>query len=478
LIATSPPLAPGIDVSEAQTASWAISRVDLILARGLLLLALVLVGVYGSDVARHVPVYGPLDEIYHTGYVQKVADTGRPPVVGRDRIVLGLGQKKPAPADVVIRGLDHPYDAKAGRHVTPVFPDGTVFQQNEAIQPPLYYVLMAPVAVVVPWSHRVLVMRLLGTAFVLLAVVLLYAAVREVSPHRPLAAGLAAAILGSMAGITGMLSQVQNDALLLPLCVATFWLLARELRRRRSGLALPLVAGASVITQLIAAPAALVVVLAAMRGDARLVDGGWRSREGRRLIAARLGALALPVLPWVAFNLREYHWLWPVARDAGSGGGPAVAHSWRLVELLPLAGVDVFSGLWLQLWPLHDGGTPADSRPSVVIAIATAVALILALRSGVLLRERLRLGYWVAVMLVSFASVYLVLSANAASVGGTPDFIARYFVAFGAAYAAFAGTAVTLVGAGRPWVTRGCACGLALLLAWQMLDLAYPWLVG
>jgi hypothetical protein len=219
-------------------------------------------------------------------------------------------------------------------------------------------------------------------------------------------------------------------------------------------------------------------VLAARRGDARLVDGGWRSREGRRLIAARLGALALPVLPWVAFNLREYHWLWPVARDAGSGGGPAVAHSWRLVELLPLAGVDVFSGLWLQLWPLHDGGTPADSRPSVVIAIAIAVALILALRSGVLLRERLRLGYWVAVMLVSFASVYLVLSANAASVGGTPDFIARYFVAFGAAYAAFAGTAVTLVGAGRPWVTRGCACGLALLLAWQMLDLAYPWLVG
>ncbi len=90
-----------------------------------------------------------------------------------------------------------------------------------------------------------LVMRLLGTAFVMLAVVLLYAAVREVSPHRPLAAGLAAAILGSMAGVTGMLSQVQNDALLLPLCVATFWLLARDLRRRRSGLLLPLVAGAS-----------------------------------------------------------------------------------------------------------------------------------------------------------------------------------------------------------------------------------------
>ena len=125
-----------------------------------------------------------------------------------------------------------------------------------------------------------------------------------------------------------------------------------------------------------------------------------------------------------------------------------------------------------------DGGTPADLRPSAVLALATAVALIVALRSGELLRERLRLGYWGAVMLVSFASVYLVLSANAASVGGAPDFVARYFVAFAAAYAAFAGTAVTSVATGRPWLARGCACGLALLLSWQMLDLAYPWLVG
>ena len=59
---------------------------------------------------------------------------------------------------------------------------------------------MAPVALVVPWSQRVLVMRLLGTLFVMLAVILLYAAVREVSPHRPLAAGLAAAILGTHGG--------------------------------------------------------------------------------------------------------------------------------------------------------------------------------------------------------------------------------------------------------------------------------------
>jgi hypothetical protein len=477
LIATRNPSAPGIDMSDqAPAASSGPLRLDLTIARALLVLALALVAIYGSDVARHVPVYGPLDEIFHTGYVQKLADSGRPPIVGHDGIILGLGQKRPAPGDVVLRGLDHPFDAKLGRHVTPVFPDGTTFPQNEAIQPPLYYVLMTPVALLVPWSQRVLVMRLLGTSFVMLAVLLLYAAVREVSPHRPLAAGLAAAILGTMAGVTSVLSQVQNDALLLPLCVGTFWLLARDLRRRRAGLWLPLVAGASVVTQLIAGPAAFVAVLAAMRGDARLSDGAWIGRQGRRLIAERLGVLALPVLPWIAFNLHEYRWIWPISK-AASAGAP-VTHNWRLVDLLPTAGTNVFSGLWLQIWPLRLGTTPADVRPAAAIALVTAIALLVALRSGELLRERLRLGFWGAVALVSFASVYLVLSANAASVGGAPDFVARYFVAFAAAYAAFVATAVTSVATGRPWLARGCACGLALLLSWQMLDLAYPWVVG
>ena len=256
-----------------------------------------------------------------------------------------------------------------------------MFQQNEAIQPPLYYAALAPVAWLVPWSKRVLVMRLIGTLFVMVAVILLYGAVREVSPHRPLAAGLAAAILGSMAGVASMLSQVQNDALLLPLCVATFWLLARDLRRRRSGLLLPLIAGASAVTQLIAAPAAVVAVLAALGGDARLRDGAWRSGDGLRVMSSRLALLALPVLPWVAFNLYEYRWIWPVARSAGSNAGPAVAHNWRLVELLPQAGSNVFSGLWLQLWPLQHGGTPVDARPAAVIALATALALIVTLRT-------------------------------------------------------------------------------------------------
>ena len=234
------------------------------------------------------------------------------------------------------------------RHVTPVFPDGTIFPQNEAIQPPLYYVVMTPVALVVPWSQRVLVIRLLGTLFVMIAVLLLYLAVRVVSPHRPLAAGIAAAILASMAGVVSMLSQVQNDALLLPLCVATFWLLARDLRSRRSGLLLPFVVGLSVVTQIVAGPAGVVAMLVALRGDAALRAASWRSRAGARLIAMRAGAFVLPLLPWIAFNVWEYRWLWPTSRAASGVAAPTTQNLglWRhFPEYLYQAGVSIVQQL-------------------------------------------------------------------------------------------------------------------------------------
>jgi Dolichyl-phosphate-mannose-protein mannosyltransferase len=475
VIATSLPSAPAVGAPDGATGPM---RIDLSIARVLLVLSLALVAIYGSDVARHVPRYGPIDEIFHVAYVQRIADSGHPPVVGQG-LIIGLGQKPPTVRDVVIAGLDHPFDPKLHRHVTPVFPDGTTFPQNEAIQPPLYYYAMTPIAVLVPWSHRVLVMRLAGTFFVMLALILLYRAVRVVSPHRPLAAGLSAAILGTMTGLTSLLSQVQNDALLLPLSAAMFWLLARDVRSRRAGLWLPLVAGASVITQLLAAPAAIVAVLAALWFDERVRELSWRSRAGLSRIVSRLALLALPVAPWVAFNLYEYRWFWPIANAAA--GAPS-ARNFGLIrhslELLHTAAFGVFGSLWLQIWPLRAGVVTTDLRAPAVIAAAGFLALIVSFANGEILRERRRLAFWAGVALVSFLGAFIVLLANATSVGGQPDFVARYFCAFAAAYAALVGTAVASIGNGRPWLVRGSACALALVLAWQMLDTAYPSIVG
>jgi Dolichyl-phosphate-mannose-protein mannosyltransferase len=475
VIATSLPSAP---VAEVPDEAMGALRIDLRIARVLLLLSLAVVAIYGSDVARHVPQYGPIDEIFHVAYVQKIADTGHPPVVGQG-LILGLGFKAPTPYDVVIAGLDHPYDPKLRKHVTPVFPDGTTFPQNEAIQPPLYYYAVAPIAVFVPWNHRVVAMRLAGTLFVMLALILLYRAVRVVSPHRPLAAGLSAAILGTMTGLTSLLSQVQNDALLLPLSAAMFWLLARDMRARRAGPWLPLVAGATIITQLLAAPAAVVAVLVALAFDDRLRELGLRARAGLRLILGRLVLFALPVSPWVVFNLHEYRWFWPIA---GSGAaGPSDRNFTLLrhtIELLHTAAFGVFGSLWLQVWPLRNGVVTTDLRSAAALAGAGFAALVVGLSTGELLRERRRIAFWVACAVVSFVGAFLVLVANATSVGGQPDFVARYFCAFAAAYAALVGTAVASMGVSRPWIVRGGACGLALVLAWLMLDTAYPSIVG
>jgi Dolichyl-phosphate-mannose-protein mannosyltransferase len=471
VIATSLPSAPVVDVFDQTSKPF---RIDLQIARALLVLSLALVAIYGSAVARHVPVYGPIDEIFHVAYVQKVADSGHPPVVGQG-LIIGLGQKAPTSVDVVIRGLDHPVDPKTGKHVTPVFPDGTTFAQNEAIQPPLYYVAMAPIALLVPWSQRVLVMRLAGTVFVMLALILLYLAVREVSPHRPIAAGLAASILATMSGLTSLLSQVQNDALLLPLSAALLWLLARDLRSGRAGLLMPLIAGATIVTQLIAGPAAVVAVLVALAADRQLRALSWRSRAWLRIVVPRLAIFALPVLPWVAFNLYEYHWLWPIS--TGPAAAPASRNTALLehvVELLYSAAFAVYGSLWLHLWPV----LATDLRTPAVIAFAGLAALVVGLSSGELLRERRRLAFWIAAALVSFASAFAVLLANAVSVGGSPDFVARYFVAYACAYAALVGTAVASMASGRPWLVRGAACAFALVLFWQVLDTAYPSWVG
>src|SRR5689334_9184315 len=54
----------------------------------LMLAAVGCVLLVGIHHALDQPVYGPIDEAYHAGYVQRMADTGVPPMQGRDQIML------------------------------------------------------------------------------------------------------------------------------------------------------------------------------------------------------------------------------------------------------------------------------------------------------------------------------------------------------------------------------------------------------
>ena len=111
--------------------------VDLWIARVLVAAAVGLVLLVGIRHALDQPIYGPIDEAYHAGYVQRVADTGLPPMLGRDEIILAnhsmfeQGQVR----------LPEPQKGSA-----PI-PRGyySEEQQQEAIQPPLYYYILAPI---------------------------------------------------------------------------------------------------------------------------------------------------------------------------------------------------------------------------------------------------------------------------------------------------------------------------------------------
>ena len=129
LIATSPPLAPGIDVvgRGADRPAGDVSRRSVHRPRPACARAAA-----GRDLRlrRRAPRAGVRAARRDLPRRLRAEDRrlGQPPIVGRDRIILGLGQKRPTPDDVVIRGLDHPYDAEVrtardaglpGRHDVP-----------------------------------------------------------------------------------------------------------------------------------------------------------------------------------------------------------------------------------------------------------------------------------------------------------------------------------------------------------------------
>ena len=99
-----------------------------------------------------------------------------------------------------------------------------------ALQAPLYYYALAPIARAVDSHRTVFALRMASVAFLLVAVLFTYLAVRVSAPERPLAAGLAAIVLGTMSGLTFVLSQVQNCALLIAMFAVVYWLMWREFR--------------------------------------------------------------------------------------------------------------------------------------------------------------------------------------------------------------------------------------------------------
>lgn len=258
------------------------------LSRLLVIAQVVLIVAAGVLAAvEHTP-FSVIDERPHFDYVQYVAQDGRLPVLGVDRI---------HPEVAAIAGGRYP-------RRTPI-PEGLAGESYEAFQPPLYYLLVAPAWYVTPnHLHKVGAVRMVGVGFLVAALVVLAALCRAVVGREwPVALGFAGLTL--LAPGVLMRSVTVGNAALEPLVATGFVLAAVMAWKRRSyrwlavaGAAL----GACLLTRLVLAY--LVPVLLA-------VGLGVWLRRGRvpRDLARVLVAFVVPVVlltPWLAFNRHHY----------------------------------------------------------------------------------------------------------------------------------------------------------------------------
>ena len=253
------------------------------------LTALAVVGVVTAFSFSHFT----LDERAHFSYVESIAQRQEIPEVGRDLISL--------PIEAVYEGV---YPAPA--RVSPER-QGLGGQSYEGFQPPLYYVVAAPVFKLAgaDYIHKLRVLRLVGVVLMFVTAALLWLLARRMSraDEDPLPAFALGLTVLLWPGVVVRSVTVSNAALELVIGAAlalvawTAW----ERRSARWLVLLALVLGAGLLTRLSLvafAPSVAVVGVPGPAGDAdRQGPGGRRRRRPGRHPGRHAGAVADLQLP-------------------------------------------------------------------------------------------------------------------------------------------------------------------------------------
>jgi hypothetical protein len=439
-------------VSSALMAAQLRSRVGLddTIGAALTVVALVLVLLIGVEDA-HRAVYGPVDEVTHTAYVLAVAKDGLPPVLGRDRAFLG----KPALAarDVSIPKPD------VGSAPIPIGSFGEI-TQSEAIQPPMYYYAAAPVTWFTSGRDKVVALRMLNVVFCLVALLLIFLAVRDLA-ESPLGGGVGALLFASAGGIISIFSFVTNGAIMLALGMATVWLGARGVRSRRLNWPLVVVAAAFAITQIIVVPLAAASVLVPAIRRLRM-DG----RMSLRPLGIRIGVAAIPLGVWVLSNLVRYHGVLPRAPGTSGVGGFGTSVSSTNMNVPEFAAQYVLSFQTMiddsfKWW--EPSPYVYDWRPLALFVPLTLFGIAFALFRGSE-RQRNAIGTFLVAVVGSHLLVFLMLYLATVLTGGG-DFVYRYFSASEASAACLGGASFSVLFR-NPHVERVAAIAAGLALAY------------
>jgi len=273
------------------------------------------------------------DEPSHVAYVQTVAEDQRLPVLDRDKV------------SREVSALQTGRDPDVGAPPLP----GLRGEQYEAFQPPLYYVIAAPVFLVSDdWFMRVRLLRALGVFLLMLAAFVLYQLARHALPDAHLIAFSAALTVLMWPGVLVMSATVSNASLeILVVCALVYALWRADSETSARWLLLAATAlGLGILTKFTVAALAPLLIVVAVRYVAR------STTERRWLVGAAAAAIpVLLVLPWLLYNLDHYDALTPyelakqVQAPAMNPGGLDYGFS-RFWSGLP----DLFAGFYPLEW--------------------------------------------------------------------------------------------------------------------------------
>lgn len=367
----------------------------------------------------------PVDEVQHAAYVISVAEDGTPPVVGADTVPREY-------LEIVENSRTWPVRQVPVEYTTDDPAWGAVVASYEGVQPPLYYLTLAPVYLAAETIGAgplatLFVLRVATVLIALAAIPLLYLLARELFPDHPAVWLAAPTLLVVVQGFNGNLAQVTNDAMVVPLAVLALLPVARAIRRGPTwwqAVALGVLLGAAQLTK---ATTVGLVALAAVGAVIAVVVHRPRPRYlvGWPLLTGAVAAVV--VSPWIAWNLATY--------DAVSAASQVEGITGPLQPTIPmtLAGlVTQTKGAASAFWELQlaflDPWHPYPLTWYVAGALAVTATLVLVART-----RRWRgasVVLWFAVSLpVSFATMLLVIYV---ATGGAGAGLGRHlYVAMG-----------------------------------------------
>lgn len=245
----------------------------------------------GVAVVARFPVWALVDERAHFTYVETVADHQRLPYSGRDFI---------SPQTEAVDEGVYPRRARLDpRH------RGLAGRSYESFQPPLYYVVAAPVfALSGDYTTKVRLLRIFNLLLVGAAIAILFLLAREVCGKRHLAAFSVALTAFLWPGVLVRSITISNASLELVLGLAVLLALWRATSRRdgRWLVAAGALMGLGLLTRL-----SIVYLLPLLIGAAIVLlrQDGWRTHVRAAVLALVLPPLVLA--PWLAVNVDRYH---------------------------------------------------------------------------------------------------------------------------------------------------------------------------